>query len=85
MARLIDKIVPAEDKLKHDYIGGWLSLIFIPCLVVGWQSWTALAVCVLIAIGWEVYQKIAGSGKFEVVDAFFTIRIPLTVFIITII
>lgn len=71
------------DKLKHDFVGSLLTLMFIPCIALGWHTVIAYLACWLVAGGYELYQKYTGSGDPDLGDMLFTIKNPSIVFLIT--
>lgn len=79
----LEKIIPKLDKLKHDYIGVWMTLIFIPFILLNLGTWIPFLICLVVAISNEIYQKKTKTGEFEVKDVAFTMHSPTIVFIIT--
>ena len=79
MRKLINKIIPQVDKLKHFYL--W-SIFLALCLVV-MPNFYAYALCIFTAWGVEEYQRITKTGVYELKDMFFGGVLPVVLHILT--
>lgn len=71
MNKLLNYIIPAEDKLKHFYIG---SIIFFITACLTSIFWSVI-ILFIFAAGKEIYDYISKKGKFEVLDFVFNILV----------
>ena len=53
-----------QDKANH-----WIWTPFIMLPILPFSVWAAYACGILLAVGWEFYQKKYNAGKFEWLDA----------------
>ena len=79
MRKVLNKIIPQVDKLKHFYL--WsiflaLSLTIMPDIY-------AYALCMFTAWGVEEYQRITKTGVYELKDMFFGGVLPVALHLIT--
>lgn len=75
------KLIPETDKLQHYFLGSLLFLVF--SIFVG--NLYALLINLLIAIGWEVWQKYKGgnnTSKETALDIAFSVLAGLLICII---
>ena len=67
----IDKyLVPAQDKLKHFYLGTWIMFI---CLILTLNVFISLGILLGIAVAKEVYDYVTKKGTPEILDVLHTV------------
>jgi len=84
MKKFLEKIMPF-DKLQHAFVGSIMCLVYLPIILFGLSPFIAFGICLAIAIGNEIVQKVTKNGEPSVRDVLATIISPLITLIITLI
>ena len=80
MIKLLNKyLIPEIDKLKHFYL--WSIYLAINLAFI--NDFKAYLYCFLTALLKELYDKVSGTGKFELKDLFFGGILPPILHFIT--
>ena len=79
---MIEKIIPADDKLKHFYL--WTVLYFVLAfpLIIFLKDWLALCISLGVVVFTAAYKELVidglqGKGKKELLDFVFSALAPL--------
>lgn len=74
--KIIERITPDDDKLKHNFVGDYFYLIVLTILIffisIIWSVIIAFVLTVLLGIGRELYNKHYEKKKFDWYDVFHT-------------
>lgn len=85
MFRIINKLIPSIDKLKHFYLFS-IGLTLLTLVLVDYKAYI---VCFSTAVLWELFQKLVKKGnnsiKEMINDIFFGGVLPIILHLITII
>ena len=73
--KLLNKLIPAEDKLKHNFVGNLgYAFVLLLSVIFHFQFWWASIVVFVFSVAWEIVTKKKSKNTLfeQIKDVFFS-------------